>query len=206
MIGSGITIPLLLATATANQASTLIVLFFAQMASWAGVPALGAAASGAAAALATQGTIDLWAVLVVGTAGAEVGSIGGWWMGRRIARAGIDGQSSFDAKRRKALMAGEKVESKWGRLIVFFVPSWVSGALGMTLRQFATWNLLAAMLWNVGAALTAYGIASAVTGKAAVHVVVALVLAVAVGAATVWLFRAFLRRSRPPAESSTTPN
>lgn len=205
MIGFGTTIPLPLATATANQASTLIVLFFAQVASWAGVPALGAAAAGAAAALASQGTLHLWEVLVVGTAGAEVGSIGGWWLGRRIARAGIDGESSFDAKRRKALTAGEKVERKWGRLIVFFVPSWVSGALGMTLRQFATWNLLAALLWNVGAALTAYGIASAASGKAAAHVIVPLVLAVAIGAAIVWLFKAFLRRSRPPAESSAMP-
>jgi membrane protein DedA with SNARE-associated domain len=200
-----LTLSLPFATATADKAATFIALFLAQVASWAGVPALGAAASGAAAALASQGTIHLWAVLVVGTAGAEVGSLGGWWLGNRIAHAGLDGNGRFDDKRRKALAAGGKVEQRWGRLIVFFVPSWVSGALGMSLRQFATWNLLAALLWNVGAALAAYGVASAASGKAASHVVIALVLALAIAGLTVLLFRSFRRRHGAAAQPPVAP-
>jgi membrane protein DedA with SNARE-associated domain len=195
-----------IATATADKATSFIVLFFAQVASWAGVPALGAAASGAAAAMASQGTLHLWAVLVVGTAGAEVGSLIGWWIGNRVARAGIDGQGRFDEKRRKALDAGGKVERKWGRLIVFFVPSWVSGALGMSFRQFATWNLLAALLWNVGAALAAYGVASAVSGKALSHVLISLLLALAIAGAIVLLFRSFRRHhAAPPSPAAAVP-
>ena len=191
-------VPLILAaTSTADKPLTFVALFFAQVLSWAGVPALGAAASGAAAALASQGTVHLWAVLVVGTAGAEVGSIGGWWLGRRIARTGLDGEGGFNDKRRQALTAGEKVEQKWGRLIVFFVPSWVSGALGMELRQFAFWNMFAAILWNVGAALAAYGVASAVSGKSLEHVVISLAIALAIAGFAFLLFRSYRRRHGP---------
>jgi len=170
--------------------------FAAQVLGWAGIPAIGAAAAGAAGALASQGTLHLWAVLVVGTAGAEVGSLGGWWLGNRVARAGLGGQGGVAEKRRKALEAGEKVERKWGRLIVFFVPSWVSGALGMPLRQFAFWNLLAALLWNIGASLAAYGVASAASGRSLSHILIPLVVAAAAAWATVRIFRAVGRRHR----------
>lgn len=175
-----------------------MVLFFAQALSWAGVPALGAAAAGAAGALASQGTLHLWAVLVVGTLGAEAGAVVGWWLGNHLARAGLDQEPAdhegrFAEKRRKALGAGEKVEQKWGRLIVFFVPSWVSGALGMQLRQFMVWNLLAAALWNVGAGLASYGVASAASGKSALHIVVPLVIGVAALAAIYFIVRALWR-------------
>lgn len=184
-----------MAASTADKATTFLVLFFAQMASWAGVPALGAATAGAAGALAKQGTLHLWAVVVVGTAGAEIGSLAGWWFGNRAARAGLDdGEGS--KKRRAALATGEKIERRWGRLIVFFVPSWVSGALGMPFRQFATWNLLAALVWNVGAMMAAYGIASAVSGGSLWEIVVPLVIALAAGWLTIRIFRSF-RRHHP---------
>ena len=168
-------------------------MFIAQALSWAGVPAIGAAAAGAAGVLASQGTVHLWAVLVVGTAGAEVGSMGGWWLGHHVARAG-NTEGRFAEKRKKALDAGGKVEAKWGRLIVFFVPSWVSGALGMPARQFAFWNFFAAALWNLGAALASYGVASAASGKPASHVVVPIAIAVIAGGAIVWILRNIRRR------------
>jgi membrane protein DedA with SNARE-associated domain len=195
---------LLLASGTADKAGTFVVLFFAQALSWAGVPALGAAAAGAAGALASQGTLHLWAVLVVGTAGAELGATAGWWLGYRVARTGAGHDGRFAERRRKALGAGEKVEQKWGRLIVFFVPSWVSGALGMHLRQFMVWNLLAALLWNVGASLAAYGVASAASGKSALHVVVPIVIGLAALLAIYVILRTLLHR-RHRADEPTVP-
>jgi membrane-associated protein len=203
---------LLFASGTANKASTFVVLFLAQALSWAGVPALGAAAAGAAGALASRGTLHLWAVLVVGTAGAEVGAMVGWWLGNRVARAGLDEQAvslaqegRFAKKRREALDAGEKIEHKWGRLIVFFVPSWVSGALAMRFRQFAVWNLLAALLWNVGASLASYGVASAASGKSALHIIVPLVIGVAALASIYFILRTLLRRRRHRTAEPTVP-
>jgi membrane protein DedA with SNARE-associated domain len=188
-----IAFPLLLAAGTADKASTFLWLFVAQALAWAGVPAVGAAAAGAAGALASQGTLHLWAVLVVGTAGAEVGSIVGWWMGRHIARAGLDREGRLIERRKKALDAGEKIAHKWGRLIVFFVPSWVSGAMGMSLRQFAIWNLLAAFLWNIGAALAAYGIASAASNKPAPDILIPLLIGIALLGTIFLVLRTFWR-------------
>ena len=197
----------LFATSTADRGSTLVILFAAQALSWAGVPALGAAASGAAGALASQGTLHLWAVLVVGTAGAEAGAVVGWWLGNRVARVGLDDEADHEGKfkerRRSALAAGERVEQKWGRLIVFFVPSWVSGALGMRLRQFLVWNLLAALLWNVGAGLAAYGVASAASGKSALHSLIPIVIGVAALAAIYLILRSLLRRRHRGGAAST---
>ncbi len=196
---------LLLAASTAASPWTFLALFTAQALSWMGVPALGAAA-GAAGALAHQGTVELWAVLVVGTAGAEVGSLGGWWIGYRVARAGLgpddaapDSNASgkpLNDRRRKALAAGEKVARRWGRLMVFFVPSWVPGALGMPIRQFAFWNFFAALGWNIGAALTAYGIASAAYGDAALHFLVPLAIGLVTLAAIFVVLRSAWRHER----------
>ena len=216
---------LLLATTMANKAVTFLGLFTAQALSWAGVPALGAAAAGAAGALASQGELHLWAVIAVGTAGAEAGGVLGWWIGHRVTRAGltpnpddgsavdrsaVEGDASrhegrFTQRRRAALAAGEKVERKWGRLIVFFVPSWVSGALGMPVRQFAFWNLISAILWNVGASLASYGLASAVSGASLTKILIPLAIGVAALAVIAWLLRTLVRRVRqyrrhPPAD------
>jgi membrane protein DedA with SNARE-associated domain len=155
---------LVVATATADNWITFAVLFVAEALAWAGVPAIGAAAMGAAGLLAQQGQLHLWAVILVGTVAAEVGGVVGWGVGYRVARAGLDRSGRFADRRARALEGGEHFAARWGPLVVFFVPSWVSGALGMTLRQFAVWNLLVAFLWVLGAGLGAYGIGSAASG------------------------------------------
>src|SRR5437868_14884632 len=104
-----------------DSAPTIVAVFLAETLSWAGVPAIGAAAIGAAGALASQGLVPLWTVIVAGTIGAELGSFGGWWFGRRVARAGLT-EGEEPGKRAQALAAGERIEQRWGRLIVFFVP------------------------------------------------------------------------------------
>jgi membrane-associated protein len=147
-----------------DKPSTFAVLFLGQALSWAGVPALGAATTAAAGVLASQGDIRLWAVLVVGTAGAQAGSIAGWWCGRRLAGAGKDRRGRLAVRWQAMLTSGERLATRWGPLMVFFVPALVSGALGMPLRRFAFWNLFAAAAWNLGAGLGAYGIGFAVSG------------------------------------------
>jgi membrane protein DedA with SNARE-associated domain len=184
-----------LATSTADKPTTLALLFVAQALSWAGVPALGAAAMAVAGGLASQGVVRLWAVLVVGTFGAETGSLAGWWVGKRLAGAGSDRKGPLATRKRRALLAGRRFASRWGRLMVFFVPSWVSGGLGMPLRQFAFWNLLAAAAWNVGAGLSAYGVGFAISGRPAV----ATVTTIAIGlAALLAMTVVFVRRRRLP--------
>ncbi len=63
-----------------------LLLFLAVAASWAGVPAIGTAALGAAAVAASQGRLDLTAVIVVATIAGEAGGLGGYAIGRRWGR------------------------------------------------------------------------------------------------------------------------
>ncbi len=187
--------PLLVATAVADRWSTFALVFFGEALSWAGIPMVGAAVVGAAGVLASQGTLHLWAVVVVGTIGAELGGLVGWWFGRRVATRG---RGTEGGRRDKALSAGERVEERWGRLIVFMVPSWVSGALGMRFGQFARWNTAAAFLWTLGAALGAYGVGSVASGgKLVDSVPTLLVSAAALGAIVVLALHH--RRNRAPA-------
>lgn len=168
---------LLLATATSDNWVTFVVLFVAEAVAWAGVPAVGGAAIGAAGVLAQQGVLHLWAVIVVGTIGAALGGLVGWYIGHRVARAGVDRPGRAAQRRRQALETGERFAERWGRLMVFFVPSWVSGALGMPFRQFAVWNALVAFLWVLAAGLGAYGITSAASGGGLVDSLVPLLVA-----------------------------
>jgi membrane protein DedA with SNARE-associated domain len=183
----------------------IVALFVAEALAWAGVPMIGAAAMGAAGVLASQGSIDLWVVLVVGTAGAELGAWAGWWIGNRVARAGRDRPGRFAARRNQALDSGEKFSKKWGRLVVFFVPSWVSGAIGMPFGQFARWNILAAALWMIAAGLGAYGVGSAASGGSLTSILVPLVLAAAACALVAFVFvrwhAAHVARRQHPTEA-----
>jgi membrane protein DedA with SNARE-associated domain len=186
----------LLATATENAATTFVVLFFAEALAWAGVPAIGAAAMATAGVLASQGTVHLWAVVVVGTAGSWVGGLAGWQIGHRTAWAGLQREEPgrFAARREKALDTGERFEKRWGRLMVFFVPSWVSGALGMPFGQFARWNVLAALLWVMCAGLGAYGIGSAASGNGLLHSLLPILIAAGAAAALILLYVRWRRR------------
>jgi membrane protein DedA with SNARE-associated domain len=74
------------------------------------------------------------------------------------------------------------------------VPSWVSGAMGMPFRQFALWNVPAAFLWMVTAALAAYGVGSAVSGGSLVDALVPLLVATAAFAILVFVFMHWRRR------------
>ena len=60
-----------------------LLLFLAVAASWAGVPAIGTAALGAAAVAASQEKLDLTAVIVVAVLAGEAGGLGGYAIGRR---------------------------------------------------------------------------------------------------------------------------
>ena len=60
-----------------------LLLFLAVSASWAGVPIIGTAALGVAAVAASQGKLNLAAVIVVSVVAGEAGGLGGYAIGRR---------------------------------------------------------------------------------------------------------------------------
>jgi membrane-associated protein len=172
------------------------VLFIAVTASWAGVPFIGAAAVGAAAVLASQGDLDLAAVVIVATVAGEVGGLTGYAIGDRWGRQLLDRPGRRQANRQRLLERGEAAYAKWGRLAVFFTPAIISGTAKMHHRQFVLWNLIASLGFALSVAPSAYGLGRVATGHHSAHDVGILVFGLAVGAALVVLVARHRRKSK----------
>ena len=95
-----------------------LLLFLAVAASWAGVPAIGTAALGAAAVAASQDKLDLVAVIVVAVLAGEAGGLGGYSIGRRWGRRLLERPGKHQAGREKMEERGEKLYARWGWLAV----------------------------------------------------------------------------------------
>jgi membrane protein DedA with SNARE-associated domain len=134
-----------------------VVLFFAAAAGYMGVPVIGTAVIGFAAVLASQGRLNIAAVLIVAALGCEVGGLGGFRIGYHWGRALLERPGPALDFRKKAVAKGEEVYQKWGRAAVFVTPSIVSGALEMKWRQFVVWNFFAGTVFVVSVGASAYG-------------------------------------------------
>src|SRR5215831_10564934 len=141
-----------------------LVLFIAAAAGYMGVPVIGTAVIGTAAVLASQGELNIAAVLIVAALGCEVGGLGGFRIGYRWGRELLERPGPALEWRKKAVAKGEEVYQKWGRAAVFVTPSIVSGALEMKFRQFVVWNFLAGTVFVVGVGAGAYGVGKVATG------------------------------------------
>ena len=141
-----------------------LVVFVAAAAGYMGIPVIGTAVIGFAAVLASQGTLNIVAVLAVAAIGCEIGGLGGYGIGDRWGRQLLEHPGPGLAWRKKAIAKGEDVYHKWGRAAVFVTPSIVSGVLAMKFRQFAVWNFLAGTVFVVGVGAGAYGVGRVSTG------------------------------------------
>jgi membrane protein DedA with SNARE-associated domain len=185
--------------ATASLASTwweYLVLFVAVAASWAGVPAIGATALGLAGVAASQGKLDLTAVVVVSTAAGEVGGLIGYAIGFRWGRELLERPGKHQAGRQRVVQRGERAYARWGRVAVFFTPAIVSGTAKMQHGQFVLWNLLASFAFSLSVAASAYGLGRLCTGHHSPDDVGTLFVGLIVGTAVTAIF--VRRRRRAP--------
>ena len=155
--------------ATAGQSSApgawaYLVVFLAAAAGYMGVPVIGTVVITGAAVLASQGELNIVAVLVVAALGCEVGGLGGFRIGWRWGRQLLEHPGPALEWRKKTVAKGEEVYQKWGRAAVFVTPSIVSGALDMKFRQFVVWNFLAGTVFAVSVGAGAYGAGKVSTG------------------------------------------
>jgi membrane protein DedA with SNARE-associated domain len=173
-----------------------IVLFIAVTASWAGVPAVGTTALGAAGIAASQGNLNLVLVVAVSTAAGEVGGLIGYAVGDRWGRRLLlDRPGKHLDGRRQMVERGERAYARWGRLAVFFTPAIVSGTAKMKHGQFVLWNLIASLAFSIAIAASSYGIGRIVTGHISLHDVVTLLVGLALGVAIVLFVHRRRRRT-----------
>jgi membrane protein DedA with SNARE-associated domain len=173
-----------------------LVLFAAAAAGYMGIPLIGTAVIGFAAVLASQGRLNIVAVLVVAAIGCEIGGLGGYKIGGRWGRRLAERPGPGLEWRKKAVAKGEEAYRRWGRAAVFVTPSIVSGVLAMNFRQFAVWNFFAGTVFVVAVGAGAYGAGRVATGH---HDAVSwgmLVGGVAVAAACIVLVRRYQHRHK----------
>src|SRR6516164_5462450 len=137
--------------ATAGQSSALgawayLVVFIAAAAGYMGVPVI-----------ASQGELNIAAVLIVAAIGCEIGGLGGFRIGFHWGRQLLEHPGPALEWRKKTVAKGEEVYQKWGRAAVFVTPSIVSGVLDMRFRVFVVWNFFAGTVFAVSVGATAYG-------------------------------------------------
>jgi membrane protein DedA with SNARE-associated domain len=163
---------------------------------WAGIPAIGGTVICAAAALASQGDFNIWAVLVASVLGTEAGGLAGYYVGLRWGRAIMNHPGPWLSRRQKAVTGGEALYAKWGRLAVFFTPCMVSGIARMRLSQFAVWNFLAGAVYVLSVGPAAYGVGKVATGESDLASVGSVIGGIAVGAAAFVLAVRYHRRRK----------
>ena len=185
--------------ATAGLAGTwwaYLALFVAVAASWAGVPVIGATALGLAGVAASQGRLDLAAVVVVSTAAGEVGGLIGYAIGFRWGRELLERPGKHQAGRQRVVQRGERAYARWGRVAVFFTPAIVSGTAKMQHGQFVLWNLLASFAFSLSVAASSYGLGRLCTGHHSPVDVGTLLVGLIVGTAVTVIFVRRRRRAR----------
>jgi len=171
-----------------------LAIFAAAAFGYLGIPFVGAAAIGFAAVLASQGKLNIVAVLVLAAIGCEIGGIAGWKIGDRWGRPLLEHPGPVVEWRKKAVAKGEHVYQKWGRAAVFVTPSVVSGALKMEFRQFAIWNFLAGIVFVLSVGPSAYGVGRVSAGHHDPVSLGMLVAGIAVAVAGVVVVRRYHRR------------
>jgi membrane protein DedA with SNARE-associated domain len=188
--------PVLMAADLVTTWWQYVLLFLAVAASFAGVPAIGATALGAAAVAASQGNLAISAVIVVATVAGEVGGLVGYFIGNRWGRRLLERPGKHRAGRQKMVEEGEKAYARYGPLAVFFTPSIVSGTARMRRRQFIVWNLVDSFGFSVAVAASAYGVGKLITGNLSGVNVAVLVVGLLVGVLLVGLTIRHHRRAR----------
>jgi membrane-associated protein len=183
-------------SANSPGAWAYLVILAATAAGYMGVPFIGTAAIGAAAVFASQGELNITAVLIAAVIGNEIGGLLGYKIGDRWGRRILERPGPALQWRKKTLAKGEAVYQKWGRLAVFFTPALVSGALRMKFGQFAVWNFFAGTVFVLSVGPAAYGAGRVASGHHDLVSVGMLAGGVAVGALCIVLGIRHHRRHR----------
>lgn len=167
------------------------LLFLLVMAESGGIPVPGETSLIAAAALASQGKLEIQVVIVIAACAAITGDNLGYLFARKAGRWALERPGRFERQRHQVLAIGEPFFAKHGPKAVFFGrfllglrvwASWLAGATRMPWRSFAVWNAAGGISWAVTIGLIAYFIGqsagNAVT-KFGIYGLVVLVLALA---------------------------
>src|SRR5215475_3293043 len=187
-----------------------LVIFALMVLSFAGIPAIGAAVVGWASVLASQGKLNIVAVIIVALIGAEVGGLTGYGVGARWGRQLLERPGRYQDRRQRLVAGGEKIFAKWGWLAVFFISTIVCGMLKMRHRQFVVWNFIDAAVYVLAIGPAVYGAGKVASGEQNWGSLGPLVAGLAIGATCAVLaaryFRSHRARRLPTGSAASPPH
>jgi membrane-associated protein len=181
-----------------TQSSTwaYLAVFVLMALTFIGIPAVGPAVVGWAAVLASQGELNIVAVLIVAALGAEAGGLIGYGIGARWGRRLLNMRGPWLERRKRTIARAEAVYAKWGRLAVFVTPTLVSGVLRMKYSQFVVWNFVVGSVYVLSVGPAAYGAGKVAADEQDWESLGALVTGLAIAAGCAVLAARYYRRRR----------
>jgi membrane protein DedA with SNARE-associated domain len=130
-----------------------------------GLPVPGETALIACSVLASQGSLSIVWVIVVGVSAAIIGDNLGYWAARTGGRPLLERHRLTRGYAEKYLPRGERFFAKHGSKAVFFgrfvavlrvTAAWIAGLTHMHWWRFLLWNALGGIVWATGVSLISY--------------------------------------------------
>ena len=137
-----------------HQSWALLLLFLLICVESAGVPLPGETALVASGVLASQGKLNIAAVIVIASAAAIIGDNCGYWIGRKGGRQLLERWSLVARHAQKVLPRAERIFAKHGGKTVFFgrfiailriTAAWMAGISHMPWWRFLLFNAAGGM-------------------------------------------------------------
>ena len=153
-----------------NSQWALVVMFGLLALESFGLPLPGETALVACAVLASQGSLPIAWVIVVGIAAAIVGDNAGYWVARERGRRLLERHRWTRRYAAAYLPRGQRFFARHGGKAVFFgrfvavlrvTAAWTAGLSRMDWWRFLFWNAAGAVVWATGVALLAYYVGEA---------------------------------------------
>ena len=135
-----------------------------------GLPVPGETALIACGVLASQGSLSIVSVILVGIAAAIIGDNLGYWAARRGGRPLLERYRLTRGYAERYLPRSERFFARHGGKAVFFgrfvavlrvTAAWVAGISHMSWWRFLAWNAAGGIVWATTIALVAYSLGDA---------------------------------------------
>ena len=143
----------------------LLLMFVLLMLESFGLPVPGETALIACSVLASQGSLSIVWVIVVGVLAAIIGDNLGYWVARKGGRPLLERHRLTRPYAEKYLPRGERFFAKHGGKAVFLgrfvavlrvTAAWVAGISHMQWWRFLAWNAAGGIVWATSVALVSY--------------------------------------------------
>ena len=122
--------------------------------------------------LASQGWLNIWAVLPLVVVGAILGDSAGFWMGKKLGGWLMRQKESFFFQKKYLFKAQKFYEQHGGKTLILarFIPAVrtfapiVAGMAEMEYKKFVSFNVIGGFGWGMGMTLAGYFLGSLIPG------------------------------------------